>query len=93
MHALLLLFVCNILQVIHGHYTSDEVVLEDITLHGLTELKGRWHASFDASGGGNGDTMVDIISSLSSFSLLTMHSSSALYYCEDIRRSGVMGNP
>lgn len=50
----------NLIEAIHGHYaTSDEVVLEDITLPGLAELKGRWHGSLDASGGGNGDTMAD----------------------------------
>lgn len=43
-----------------GHYTSNEVILEDVSLPGLAELKGRWHGSLDASGGGNGDTMVDI---------------------------------
>ncbi|XP_043700510.1 protein TIC236, chloroplastic isoform X2 [Telopea speciosissima] len=37
----------------------DEVILEDITLPGLAELKGRWRGSLDASGGGNGDTMAD----------------------------------
>ncbi|XP_042477488.1 protein TIC236, chloroplastic-like [Macadamia integrifolia] len=37
----------------------DEVILEDITLPGLSELKGRWRGSLDASGGGNGDTMAD----------------------------------
>ena len=37
---------------------SDEIVLEDINLPGLAELKGRWRGSLDASGGGNGDTMV-----------------------------------
>ena len=46
-------------QVMRGHYTpSNEVILEDISLPGLAELKGRWHGSLDASGGGNGDTMV-----------------------------------
>lgn len=54
-----------IFQVIRGHYTSsNEVILEDLSLPGLAELKGRWHGSLDASGGGNGDTMVDIFSSL-----------------------------
>lgn len=43
-----------------GHYTSNAVILEDVSLPGLAELKGRWHGSLDASGGGNGDTMVDI---------------------------------
>ncbi|KAF5182962.1 Embryo defective, partial [Thalictrum thalictroides] len=37
----------------------DEVILEDISLPGLAELKGHWHGSLDASGGGNGDTMAD----------------------------------
>lgn len=37
---------------------SDEIVLEDLSLPGLSELKGCWHGSLDASGGGNGDTMV-----------------------------------
>ncbi|GMJ15288.1 translocon at the inner-envelope membranes of chloroplasts236, EMBRYO DEFECTIVE 2410 [Hibiscus trionum] len=47
----------DLLEVIHGHYTaSDDVVLEDLSLPGLAELKGRWHGSLDASGGGNGDT-------------------------------------
>jgi hypothetical protein len=46
-------------QVMRGHYTpSNEVILEDISLPGLAELKGHWHGSLDASGGGNGDTMV-----------------------------------
>lgn len=46
-------------QVIQGHYTTlNEVILEDLTLPGLTELRGSWHGSLDASGGGNGDTMV-----------------------------------
>ncbi|CAI9094401.1 OLC1v1030130C2 [Oldenlandia corymbosa var. corymbosa] len=38
---------------------SDEVVLDDFNLPGLAELKGRWHGSLDASGGGNGDTMAE----------------------------------
>ncbi|KAK8601658.1 hypothetical protein V6N12_051487 [Hibiscus sabdariffa] len=49
----------DLLEVIHGHYTaSDDVVLEDLSLPGLAELKGHWHGSLDASGGGNGDTKV-----------------------------------
>lgn len=48
-------------QVIRGHYTPlNEVVLEELNLPGLTELRGSWHGSLDASGGGNGDTMVYI---------------------------------
>ncbi|MBA0806631.1 hypothetical protein Gohar_022500, partial [Gossypium harknessii] len=51
----------DLLEVIHGHYTaSDDVVLEDLSLPGLAELKGRWHGSLDASGGGNGDTMKSV---------------------------------
>lgn len=51
-------------QLIRGHYSpANEVILEDLTLPGLAELKGRWHGSLDASGGGNGDTMVDIFPS------------------------------
>lgn len=45
---------------IRGHSTpSDEVILEELNLPGLAELKGRWRGSLDASGGGNGDTMAD----------------------------------
>ncbi|KAJ0977840.1 hypothetical protein J5N97_013314 [Dioscorea zingiberensis] len=40
-------------------YGSDDIILEDIALPGLQELKGCWHGSLDASGGGNGDTMAD----------------------------------
>ncbi|XVE98519.1 hypothetical protein REPUB_Repub03eG0113100 [Reevesia pubescens] len=50
----------DLLEVIRGHYTaSNEVILEDLSLPGLAELKGRWHGSLDASGGGNGDTMAE----------------------------------
>lgn len=50
----------NLLEVIRRHHTvSDEVILEDVCLPGLAELKGRWHGSLDARGGGNGDTMAD----------------------------------
>ncbi|XP_015886014.3 protein TIC236, chloroplastic isoform X1 [Ziziphus jujuba] len=50
----------DLLEIIHGHFTSsNEVILEDVSLPGLAELKGRWHGSLDASGGGNGDTMAD----------------------------------
>ncbi|KDP32279.1 hypothetical protein JCGZ_13204 [Jatropha curcas] len=50
----------DLIEVIRGHYTpSNEVILEDISLPGLSELKGRWHGSLDASGGGNGDTMAE----------------------------------
>ncbi|KAF5748231.1 hypothetical protein HS088_TW04G00182 [Tripterygium wilfordii] len=50
----------DLLEVIQGHNApSNEVILEDLSLPGLAELKGRWHASLDASGGGNGDTMAE----------------------------------
>lgn len=42
------------------HAPSDDVVLEDVTLPGLSELKGHWRGSLDASGGGNGDTLVKV---------------------------------
>lgn len=40
------------------HAPSNDVVLDDLSLPGLSELKGHWHGSLDASGGGNGDTLV-----------------------------------
>ncbi|KAJ4794147.1 embryo defective 2410 [Rhynchospora pubera] len=43
------------LQTIHNW--SDDAILDDMTLPGLAELKGRWQGSLDASGGGNGDTL------------------------------------
>ncbi|XP_007013733.2 PREDICTED: uncharacterized protein LOC18588930 [Theobroma cacao] len=50
----------DLLEVIRGHYAaSNEVILEGLSLPGLAELKGRWHGSLDASGGGNGDTMAE----------------------------------
>ncbi|XP_023763180.1 protein TIC236, chloroplastic [Lactuca sativa] len=50
----------KLLEEIRGHATpSDEVILEELNLPGLAELKGRWRGSLDASGGGNGDTMAD----------------------------------
>ncbi|KAI3718710.1 hypothetical protein L6452_19592 [Arctium lappa] len=50
----------KLLEEIRGHSTSsDEVILEELSLPGLAELKGRWRGSLDASGGGNGDTMAD----------------------------------
>lgn len=53
-----IIYSCILFQVIRGHYTPlSEVILED-DLPGLTELRGSWHGSLDASGGGNGDTMV-----------------------------------
>ncbi|XP_023524011.1 uncharacterized protein LOC111788077 isoform X2 [Cucurbita pepo subsp. pepo] len=38
---------------------SEEIVLEDLPLPGLSELRGRLRGSLDASGGGNGDTMAE----------------------------------
>ncbi|CAL8996726.1 unnamed protein product [Prunus brigantina] len=50
----------ELLEVIRGHYAPlNEVVLEELNLPGLTELRGSWHGSLDASGGGNGDTMAE----------------------------------
>nr|XP_043627269.1 protein TIC236, chloroplastic [Erigeron canadensis] len=50
----------RLLEEIRGHSNpSDEVILEDLSLPGLAELKGRWRGSLDASGGGNGDTMAE----------------------------------
>lgn len=50
----------DLLEVMRRHHTPlDEVVLEDISLPGLADLKGHWHGSLEASGGGNGDTMAD----------------------------------
>ncbi|KAL4579660.1 hypothetical protein LXL04_015816 [Taraxacum kok-saghyz] len=50
----------NLLEEIRGHtIQSDEVILEELNLPGLAELKGRWRGSLDASGGGNGDTMAE----------------------------------
>ncbi|EOA26450.1 hypothetical protein CARUB_v10022496mg [Capsella rubella] len=50
----------DLLEEIRGYYTPpSEVVLEDLSLPGLAELKGHWHGSLDASGGGNGDTLAE----------------------------------
>lgn len=50
----------KLLEEVRGHSTSsDEVILEELSLPGLAELRGRWRGSLDASGGGNGDTMAD----------------------------------
>lgn len=38
----------------------EEGSQESIPLPGLAELKGHWHGTFDASGGGNGDTSVSL---------------------------------
>lgn len=39
----------------------DDVVLEDLSPLWLSEFKGRWHGSLDAHGGGNGDTLVNLL--------------------------------
>lgn len=50
----------DLIEVIRRQFIlSDEIVLEDLSLPGLSELKGCWHGSLDASGGGNGDTMAE----------------------------------
>ncbi|XP_068647537.1 protein TIC236, chloroplastic [Aristolochia californica] len=52
----------DLLEAVRRRYVSpDEIILEDITLPGLAELKGRWNGSLDASGGGNGDTLAEFI--------------------------------
>ncbi|KAI4337379.1 hypothetical protein L6164_015804 [Bauhinia variegata] len=50
----------QLLEIIRGHHApSNDVILEDLSLPGLSELKGRWRGSLDASGGGNGDTLAE----------------------------------
>ncbi|KAI9097788.1 hypothetical protein K1719_025559 [Acacia pycnantha] len=50
----------QLLEVTRGHHApSNDIVLEDLDLPGLSELKGRWHGSLDSSGGGNGDTVAE----------------------------------
>uniref|UniRef100_A0A368UJ49 Translocation and assembly module TamB C-terminal domain-containing protein n=1 Tax=Glycine max TaxID=3847 RepID=A0A368UJ49_SOYBN len=50
----------QLLETVRGlHAPSNDVVLEDLSLPGLSELKGHWHGSLDASGGGNGDTLAE----------------------------------
>lgn len=46
------------LQLIMGHHASSHDVLEDINLPDLFDLKGRWHGSVGATGGGDGDALV-----------------------------------
>jgi hypothetical protein len=40
--------------------TSDEGSPESIPLPGLAELKGQWHGTLEATGGGKGDTAVSL---------------------------------
>ncbi|XP_058225554.1 protein TIC236, chloroplastic isoform X2 [Rhododendron vialii] len=50
----------NLLEEIRGYCTApNEVILEELSLPGLAELKGRWNGNLDASGGGNGDTVAE----------------------------------
>ncbi|XAR69330.1 hypothetical protein NMG60_11000870 [Bertholletia excelsa] len=50
----------DLLMEIRGHSRPpNEVILEELNLPGLAELKGRWNGNLDASGGGNGDTMAE----------------------------------
>jgi hypothetical protein len=53
---MLLLTLCHCL---HKQWLDDDTI-EEITLPVLTELRGYWHGSLDASRGGNGDTMVSM---------------------------------
>ncbi|KAL2346810.1 hypothetical protein Fmac_000810 [Flemingia macrophylla] len=46
-------------KLIRGHDAPSNDVLEDMSLPGLLELKGHWHGSLNASGGGNGDTLAE----------------------------------
>jgi len=48
------------LQLIRELHVPSNNVLENLSLPGLLELKGCWHGSLNASGGGNGDTLVKI---------------------------------
>ncbi|GFS44944.1 embryo defective 2410 [Actinidia rufa] len=50
----------NLLAEIRGYFTPpNEVIVEDVSLPGLAELKGRWNGNLEASGGGNGDTVAE----------------------------------
>nr|KYP34089.1 hypothetical protein KK1_044988 [Cajanus cajan] len=49
----------QLLELIRGHHVPSNDVLEDLSLPGLLELKGHWHGSLNASGGGNGDTLAE----------------------------------
>ncbi|KAL9176932.1 hypothetical protein ABFS82_01G026400 [Erythranthe guttata] len=50
----------KLLEEVRGYCAASyEVVLDDFNLPGLSELKGRWRGSLDASGGGNGDTTAE----------------------------------
>ncbi|KAI5403590.1 protein TIC236, chloroplastic [Lathyrus oleraceus] len=48
----------QLLELIRGHHDlSHDVVHEDLNLPDLFDLRGRWHGSVGASGGGDGDTL------------------------------------
>ncbi|CAK8568700.1 unnamed protein product [Lathyrus sativus] len=48
----------QLLELIRGHHDpSHDIVLEDSNLPDLFDLRGRWHGSVGASGGGDGDTL------------------------------------
>ncbi|RDX99770.1 hypothetical protein CR513_17133, partial [Mucuna pruriens] len=49
----------QLLELIREHHVPSNDVLEDLSLPDLLELKGRWHGSLNASGGGNGDTLAE----------------------------------
>ncbi|KAH1252908.1 hypothetical protein GmHk_04G009734 [Glycine max] len=49
----------QLIELIREHHVPSNDVLEDLSLPGLLELKGRWHGSLNASGGGNGDTLAE----------------------------------
>ncbi|KZV19901.1 hypothetical protein F511_32243 [Dorcoceras hygrometricum] len=49
----------KLLEEFRGHCASSYEIVLDHGLPGLAELKGRWHGSLDASGGGNGDTKAE----------------------------------
>ncbi|KAK7311846.1 hypothetical protein RJT34_10254 [Clitoria ternatea] len=49
----------QLVELIRRHHAPSNDVLEDLSLPGLLDLKGRWHGSLDASGGGNGDTLAE----------------------------------
>ncbi|KAL5144978.1 hypothetical protein HKD37_06G015148 [Glycine soja] len=49
----------QLLELRREHHAPSNDVLDDLSLPGLLELKGRWHGSLNASGGGNGDTLAE----------------------------------
>ncbi|KAL9313337.1 hypothetical protein ACSQ67_018789 [Phaseolus vulgaris] len=49
----------ELLELIRELHVPSNNVLENLSLPGLLELKGCWHGSLNASGGGNGDTLAE----------------------------------